>query len=74
MRSLILGKFWREMMRGRLVARRWLENCENLNGIAMQNVYCGCWCASLSSVSLPVLEKEELSVCVNKMPLHGQKK
>ena len=61
-------------MRGRLVARRWLENCENLNGIAMQIVYRGCWCAGLSSVSLPVLEKEELSVCVNKMPLHGQKK
>ena len=63
------------MIRGRLVARRWLENCENLNGIAMQNVYRGCGCAGLSSVSLPVLEQEKPPVCVNKKgPLHGQKK
>ena len=42
----------------------------------MQNVYRGCGWAGLSSVSLPVLEQEELSVCVNKkkVPLHGQKK
>ena len=36
----------------------------------MQNVYRGCRCAGLSSVSLPMqllmLEQEELSVCVNK--------
>ena len=41
----------------------------------MQNVYRGCGCAGLSFLSLPVLEQEELSVCVNKkVPLHGQKK
>ena len=57
---ILLGKFWREMIRDRLVTHRWLENCNNLIGIVMQNVYCGCRCAGLSSVSLPMLEQEVL--------------
>ena len=43
--------------------RRRLGNCKNLNGRAMQNVYGRCGC--VGSFSLPVLEQEELSVCVN---------
>ena len=63
---VLLGKFWPEMILGRLVTRRRLEICKNLNGIAIQNVYRRCGCVGLYSVSLPVVEQEELSVCFNK--------
>ena len=63
---VLLGKFWREMIRGPPVACRRLE----------RSFYRRCGCAGLCSVSLPVLEQKELSVCVifKKVLLSGQKK